>query len=183
MIKTKTILIALIILSSLTSLATISKVLAKNSLLTATDSKTNIQEIEVLEPTSVPTRIPTSTPYLKATSTPRPLAVPTAVIIPKPTTAPTNNSNLCIITLQGQQYDVTSLRSTHSGGDIFKCGTDMTAVYQGKHGTSLARMQPYLYNFGTATISSQNPTPTTKNTNKDEDDREDKEHEDRYFDD
>lgn len=189
MIKTKAILIVLIILSSLTSVATISKVLARNGLLTATDSRTNIQEVEVLEPTSVPTKIPTSIPIARATSTPRPSAVPTAVITPKPTSAPISNSNLCIITLQGQQYNVTSLRSTHSGGDIFKCGTDMTAVYQGKHGISLVRMQSYLYNSGTVTISNQNPTPTTKNTNKDkdedeyEDDREDEEHEDRYFDD
>ena len=53
-------------------------------------------------------------------------------------------SAACIITLFGKQYDVTSLRNTHPGGDVFVCGTDQTALYTGKHGTNLNRMQPYL---------------------------------------
>ncbi|PIY68983.1 hypothetical protein COY90_03045 [Candidatus Roizmanbacteria bacterium CG_4_10_14_0_8_um_filter_39_9] len=55
-----------------------------------------------------------------------------------------NTNNQCIITLSGNQYDVTSLKTSHSGGDIFTCGTDMTAVYQGKHGSNLSRMSQYL---------------------------------------
>ncbi len=39
----------------------------------------------------------------------------------------------CIITIQGGQYDVTQFRSKHEGGDIFKCGEDMTQSFQGKH--------------------------------------------------
>ncbi len=39
----------------------------------------------------------------------------------------------CVITISGSQYDVTDFRSEHSGGDIFKCGEDMTKAFQGKH--------------------------------------------------
>lgn len=55
-----------------------------------------------------------------------------------------SGSSKCIITLFGGQYDVTSLRSSHSGGDVFKCGTDQTVLYQSKHGNNLVPMQPYL---------------------------------------
>jgi hypothetical protein len=61
----------------------------------------------------------------------------------------------CIITLFGVQYDVAPLQPTgaHPGGNIFVCGTDMTTVYQGMHGTDVSRMVPYLYTPAT-------PTPT-----------------------
>lgn len=55
-----------------------------------------------------------------------------------------NTSNRCIITLWSNQYDVTSLQTSHSGGNVFQCGADMTAVYQSQHGTNLSRMQQYL---------------------------------------
>lgn len=67
------------------------------------------------------------------------------VITPKHSTAQfAQNSTGCNITLSGQQYNVTSLQQSHSGGDIFNCGTDMTSAYQGKHGSNLSRMQRYL---------------------------------------
>ena len=37
----------------------------------------------------------------------------------------------CIITIEGKKYDVISFRSQHSGGDVFKCGTDMTSSFFG----------------------------------------------------
>lgn len=61
----------------------------------------------------------------------------------------------CIITLFGQQYDVTSLQAGHTGGSIFVCGTDMTATYQAMHGTDVSRMAPFLIVVPTPT-----PTPT-----------------------
>ncbi|MEI6728863.1 MAG: hypothetical protein WCK98_04435 [bacterium] len=56
----------------------------------------------------------------------------------------TNSNSSCIVTISGNTYDVTSLRKTHSGGDIFACATDMTGTYQGKHGTNLGLIQRYL---------------------------------------
>lgn len=67
------------------------------------------------------------------------------------TPSPSTNSNACIITIFGKQYDVTSLRTTHSGGDVFACGTDQSATYQSKHGTSVARLASYLVTSGTQT--------------------------------
>jgi len=82
------------------------------------------------------------------TPSPKPFSSPLAVAVNSAANAsassPTTNPNACIITLFGLQYDVAPLRSTHPGGDIFVCGTDMTTVYQGQHGTDVSRMQPYL---------------------------------------
>jgi hypothetical protein len=50
----------------------------------------------------------------------------------------------CIITVDGKKYDVQPLRSSHSGGDIFVCGTDMSDVFHGQHGDNLRMIQKYL---------------------------------------
>ena len=52
----------------------------------------------------------------------------------------------CIVTIDGNKYDVTNLKKTHSGGDIFVCNTDMSNSYHNQHGTNLARMERYLVN-------------------------------------
>ena len=56
----------------------------------------------------------------------------------------TGTSATCIITIDGQKYDVESLRDTHTGGDVFQCGTDMSDVFHGKHGNNLQMIQRYL---------------------------------------
>lgn len=55
-------------------------------------------------------------------------------------------SNQCIVTIQGNQYDVSKLRKTHSGGDVFTCNTDMTDVFFSMHDNGLlnSQMQQYL---------------------------------------
>lgn len=127
-------------------------------------------------------------PKILATITPS-LAIPLATVTPKPIAVSTNNG--CIVTISGQLFDVTTLRNTHSGGDVFKCGTDMTAIYQSKHGTSLSRMAKYAVNSnGTSTYinSGSNSTNTGKQDGTEDhddggdDDREDKQNEDRYVD-
>lgn len=53
-------------------------------------------------------------------------------------------SNRCIVTVEGQKYDVTDFRLLHSGGDIFVCGTDMTNTFFGQHNQEIldgAKMQ------------------------------------------
>lgn len=50
----------------------------------------------------------------------------------------------CLITVNGQTYDVTDFRNQHSGGDIFDCGDDMTATFNGEHGMDYERIRPYL---------------------------------------
>ncbi len=39
----------------------------------------------------------------------------------------------CIITISGSKYDVTNFRYEHEGGNVFKCGEDMTEAFQKKH--------------------------------------------------
>lgn len=89
-----------------------------------------------------------------------------------PTSVPSSNSTLsqtstvgCTITLFGKQYDVTNLRNTHSGGNIFNCGTDMTGTYQARHGTDLSRMQQYLISSSGGTTSSSNSSSGSSNAN------------------
>jgi len=60
----------------------------------------------------------------------------------QPTT--NNQQPICIITIDGQKYDVESLRSTHTGGDIFQCDTDMSAAFHRKHDDNLQMIQKYL---------------------------------------
>lgn len=58
--------------------------------------------------------------------------------------ATNNQQPSCIITIDGQKYDVESLRSMHTGGDIFVCGTDMSAAFHRKHDDNLQMIQKYL---------------------------------------
>src|SRR3989339_617855 len=50
----------------------------------------------------------------------------------------------CVVTVSGSKYDVTPLQIGHPGGNIFVCGTDMTALFQSMHGSNLAKLAPYL---------------------------------------
>ncbi len=59
-------------------------------------------------------------------------------------TATTASTNSCIITVSGQKYNVDELRVIHAGGDVFKCGTDMTESYKDQHGSSVRRLQRYI---------------------------------------
>lgn len=67
-------------------------------------------------------------------------AIPTRILA-----EPTVVNDKCLITVRGLTYDVTQYRYQHSGGDIFNCGADMTAIFNAQHSNSqLARMQRYL---------------------------------------
>lgn len=63
---------------------------------------------------------------------------------PQQPSQPASVPSGCIITLDGGSYNVTSLQRSHSGGDIFNCGSDMSATFWGKHGQSIfSKMQQY----------------------------------------
>lgn len=53
-------------------------------------------------------------------------------------------NNTCIVTLFGQRYNVSPLLTSHSGGNVFLCGSDMTNVYTSQHGMDKTRMARYL---------------------------------------
>ncbi len=142
---------------------------------------------------------PTPSSLISPTPTQTPSLLPTAT--PKNIQAVVNNSNKCIITLFGKNYDVTTLRQTHSGGDVFVCGTDQTQKYLSKHGTSLSRMARFEVTGSTSISTGSNTTGTSNTQGEDyedddeddedeedeisedggDDDREDSEHESRYL--
>lgn len=103
-------------------------------------------------------------------------AAPTQInTIISPTSIPTTNLNSCIVTVFGKQYDVTMLRSTHSGGDVFICGTDMTAIYQGRHGTRVNLIAPYFVTTtgGSGVIGPQNGQTSTIQPRSEKEDEDD----------
>ncbi len=121
------------------------------------------------------------TPTKSKSAVPSPTAIPKAVVTTAKTAAVVDTANRCIITLFGKSYDISSLRSTHSGGDVFTCGADMTSKYQGKHGSSVSMMSRYAYDPNNPTAVSPASTGGNSNISHDEDEeREDRRNEDRY---
>lgn len=55
-----------------------------------------------------------------------------------------NTMEQCVITISGNNYDVSLLKSSHTGGDIFNCGTDMTEAFDDEHGGNLNKIEEYL---------------------------------------
>ncbi len=87
--------------------------------------------------------------------------------------APADPAGRCIVTISGNRYDVTSLRTSHPGGDVFVCGTDQTDLYRSQHGTNLNRMQRYLVDGqGNTSVSSASP-PAGGKFSGDDDDEDD----------
>lgn len=137
--------------------------------------------------TSTPTSpLPTSQKLTSNTSPVTLILTPT--IKSNQTSSGSQKNSACLITLFEQQYDVTSLRASHSGGDVFQCGTDMTTVYQSRHGTNVTRIQPYLYTGSNPTniptprpTSTLVPTPTVYPQPETEDEEENEEEERRYL--
>ena len=78
------------------------------------------------------------------------------------------NSTQCLVTLFGIQYDVSPLRSTHGGGDIFICNSDMTVTFQSRH-MDIAIMAKYKVTTGTTGGSTTGGSTTGTNTLKHED--------------
>jgi hypothetical protein len=70
-----------------------------------------------------------------------------------------NAAGTCIVTIFGKQYDVAPLQTSHSGGNVFTCGTDMSSVYQGMHGTNISKIASFIVTTPTPTPT-PNPTPS-----------------------
>ncbi len=107
--------------------------------------KPRVQATSVTTTTPLPTQAPV---VIADTSTPPPASVvdtstpPPAPPAPDPSVPPPDPR--CLITISGGQYDVTEFRHIHSGGDVFQCGTDMTAAFLSRHPASfLSKMSQY----------------------------------------
>ncbi|OIP95944.1 hypothetical protein AUK40_05535 [Candidatus Wirthbacteria bacterium CG2_30_54_11] len=55
----------------------------------------------------------------------------------------TSAGSTCIVTVNGYSYDVTKLQNTHSGGNVFVCGTDNTSIFVSQHGTDYKLITKY----------------------------------------
>ncbi len=84
---------------------------------------------------ALPSTIPTPSPVNSGTTVTqvKPTTIPDTIV---PTSAPPTPDNRCIIVIDGNQYDVTSFKNQHSGGDIFQCGTDMSSIFHNQHDNS-----------------------------------------------
>lgn len=104
----------------------------------------------VLNPPASHTQLPKSS----LLPTPRSTKLPQATQIqPSPlTNVPTNNESptpdpRCIIIVDGGRYDVTTFRNIHSGGDVFTCGADLSALFHSQHNQeTLNKFQIYRVN-------------------------------------
>ena len=56
-------------------------------------------------------------------------------VVPKP--VPTT---ACIVTISGSRYDLTAYKRMHPGGNVFRCGTDMTAAFNNQHNPNYLTM-------------------------------------------
>jgi hypothetical protein len=103
------------------------------------------QTVFVKSPVPISTSTPkpagtTTTPTLKpvattTTATPKPTtaatATPTPTVAATPAATATPVATGCIVTINGSSYNITSLVKSHSGGNVFKCGTDMSSIFSG----------------------------------------------------
>ena len=102
------------------------------------------RRVEVRKPaqkstTSAPT---SSNPATTPSSPSTPTSTTPAPQASQPTPAPQPTG--CIVRIDGVSYDVTQFRKMHGGGDIFSCGSDMSASFWSAHGQStLQKMQRY----------------------------------------
>ena len=58
---------------------------------------------------------------------------PKPPVVTQEPTPPPPVDNRCLVTIQGKVYNVTELRTTHSGGDVFTCGADNTDTFFQQH--------------------------------------------------
>ena len=95
-------------------------------------------------PSIVASPTPSTSPIATPAVSPAPTNKPSSSLLPKPNSSVAPKTVRCIITIDGVSYEITKLRQTHSGGDIFKCGTDMSVLFWKKHDQQiLDMMQQY----------------------------------------
>jgi hypothetical protein len=69
----------------------------------------------------------------------------TPIPLPSPTFSPVPTTDTrCIVLVDGEKFDVSEFRRIHSGGDIFQCGADMSAIFHSQHTQSeFTKLQKY----------------------------------------
>ncbi|MEI8232590.1 MAG: hypothetical protein WCG44_02490 [bacterium] len=126
----------LITISLINSLVVVgaAKFMANNNLRVATPIVITPSPTPVITPVATQTPSSSNIPVPPNKATVAPTVVPTAT--PTPTPKPAG----CIVKIDGINYEITSLLRTHSGGNVFTCGTDMSAIFWGQHNNKILRM-------------------------------------------
>ena len=122
----------------------LSKYLSFNPVLSSRTPDVITITSEKAVPVPTPKPVIKAPPQIKAVATSKPVpTTPVPTKVPStPTPAPKPSG--CVIKIDGVSYEITSLRKSHSGGDIFSCGTDMSAIFWGRHNQKiLQKMQGY----------------------------------------
>ncbi len=69
------------------------------------------------------------------------------VQVPQPEVKTSITSDRCLIKVDEGTYDVTEFRAIHQGGNIFQCGTNMSAIFHSQHdANTLQKFQRYRAN-------------------------------------
>lgn len=121
----------------------VSQVLAETSTITAISPTLPVPTLRPIVKTIV-IKVTATPPIARTSVATTPPAVTTAPPAQAPPTQPPTTATGCIIVIDGGRYDVTAFRGSHSGGDIFSCGQDMSQTFWGQHGQKqLSTMQKY----------------------------------------
>jgi len=135
----------------------------QSEVLTPTPSVAKVVRIikvtpKIVNTPSTPSVKPTSAPVVNQNNVQSPVAQPVAVATSAPTAVPTAvqtaaptavADNRCIIAIDGAKYDITQFQFSHSGGNVFSCGTvgnpaDLSSLFHSRHPDSfLNRMTQY----------------------------------------
>jgi len=92
-------------------------------------------------PAAVPSPAPNTQQQTNQTTTQQKIEVTPSKVVAVPSATKTPG---CLIVVDGIKYDLAPFVKLHSGGDIFQCGTDMSASFHDQHPSSyLGNMAKY----------------------------------------
>lgn len=99
---------------------------------------TAVASATVAVPPSVPEVAEVISSPIVQKPTPMVVKPPTAnpTVAPTPATKPVG----CVIQIDDVKYEISALQRTHSGGNVFTCGTDMSAIFWGRHNQKILQM-------------------------------------------
>lgn len=100
-------------------------------------------ELNLGTPSPSASAVPSATVKATAKPTTRPVGAAPQTPAPKtpaPSVTPPPKPSGCIIQIDGVRYEISSLQRTHSGGNVFTCGSDMSAIFWGRHNQNIWQM-------------------------------------------
>ncbi len=97
------------------------------------------KEVSTAMATTSITQVQTTTPTVQKVATIEKKIQPSPIVIKNTDTPAPTPDTRCIISVDGAAYNVTEFKKEHSGGDVFTCGADMSAIFHGQHDMDILR--------------------------------------------